>query len=92
MTEKKTFSISVRLRRTITEEAFVLVPVTEAVKQDKPDEEGRFSLDADKVMNAAINLGSDPATRWKQEGPAIVEVHPIQSAPPANPDDAATTH
>jgi hypothetical protein len=87
MSEQKTYSISCRLRRTITEEAFVLVLVADEVKQDTPDKKGRYFLDGKKVMDAAVCLGSDPATRWTRESEVVVELHPVQVAPPEDSDD-----
>ena len=81
MPENPSFSISIRLRRTMHEEAFVSVPVTDEIKQDTPDEQGRFSLDGKKVMDAAIRLGAAQGTRWIVDGEPVIELHPIQTAP-----------
>lgn len=79
---ERTYSIAVRLRRTVTEEAYVSVPVSDEVMSPEPDENGNYHLDGDKVMEAAVNLGSDPKTHWKIEGKPVIEPHPIQMARP----------
>jgi hypothetical protein len=75
-----TYSISVRLRRTVVEERYVSVPVTEAVLQDQPDEDGSLRLDGQKVFEEALRLGADEQD-WLPED-RTVEVHPIQQPPP----------
>jgi hypothetical protein len=89
---EKTYSISIRLRRTTHEETFVSVPVTDAVKQDTPDEQGRFFLDGRKVMEAAVRLAVDRNTAWRLEGEPIVEPHPVQTAPNEDPGDTTKIH
>ena len=82
MAEPKTYSISIRLRRTIVESSFVKVSVNADVMQPTPDQDGKFCLDPEKVMEVAISLGTDKNTQWTVEGEPIVEPHPIQVAPP----------
>ena len=82
MAEPKTYSISVRLRRTTVESAFVKVPVNADAMQPTPDQDGKFRLDPEKVMEVAVNLGAQKSTQWIVEGEPIVEPHPIQVAPP----------
>ena len=79
MSEQKTFSISVRLRRTIFEEACVSVPVDRNVVS--PDSDGELRLDGDKVMKAAIRLGADPSIHWSRDGEPNIDPHPIQKSP-----------
>jgi hypothetical protein len=90
--ENKTYSISFRLRRTTHEDAFVSVPVTDAVMQDTPDEQGHRRLDVDKLSRAAISLASDSKIRWRPEGDPILELHPIQVAPNEDPGDSSKIH
>jgi hypothetical protein len=92
MAEKPSYSISIRLRRTIYQEAFVSVPVDDAVKQDAPDAQGRFSLDGDKVMSVAARLGKNPTTHWITEGDPVIEVHPVQTAPNDDLGDPTKIH
>lgn len=72
------YSISVRLQRTTVEEAYVSVPVTDAVMLREPADDGSFRLDTDKLFAAAVELGSE--ADWLSEGQRTV-VHPIQKAP-----------
>ncbi|EPD68820.1 hypothetical protein [Streptomyces sp. HGB0020] len=74
-----TYSVSVRLRRTVVEERYVSVPITEALLQSDPDEDGARRLDPDKLVAAAIRLGQDDAD-WRPEGREVT-MHPIQKAP-----------
>ncbi|GLY88193.1 hypothetical protein Airi02_061220 [Actinoallomurus iriomotensis] len=76
-----TYSISVRLQRTTTEECHVSVPVTGALLQDETDAEGMRHLDGEKVLAAAVQLGRE-ATDWLPEAQDI-SVHPVQKAPDA---------
>jgi len=82
MDEPRTYSIGVRLRRTVLESAFVSVPITEEVMQPEADAQGRRRLDAEKVMAAAVRLGLEPSTRWEPESAPLVEFHPVQTPPP----------
>lgn len=72
-----THSISVRLQRTILEEGYVSVPVTEDLLQPAEADGTRF-LDGAKVFAAALLL--EPANGWLPESSAV-EVHAIQKAP-----------
>ena len=92
MAEKRTYSICFRLRRTNHEEAFVSVPVTEEILDEKRDEHGHRGLDAEKLMQMAVRLGSDPETRWRAEGTPVVEVHPVQIAPNEDSGDSSKIH
>jgi len=47
-----------------------------------PDDQGRIFLDGDKVMAAALGMGSDLETVWTVEEDPRVEHHPIQKPPP----------
>lgn len=82
MDENRTYSISLRLRRTITEEAFVQVPVNEDIMQAGVDDQGYHHIDPQKLMQAAVRLGNDAATTWRVESPPVIEPHPIQAPPP----------
>jgi hypothetical protein len=80
MTELSSYSISVRLCRITTEEAYVSVPVTEALMQSEPDADGAFHLDDAKVVAEAVAMGSRLSS-WQVEEQDI-QPHPIQKAPP----------
>ena len=72
------YSISVRLQRTTVEESYVSVPVTDAVMQEEPAEDGSYRIDTEKLFAAAVELGSE--ADWLSEEQRVV-VHPIQKAP-----------
>ncbi len=82
MDDTPTYSISLRLRRTTTEVAFVKVPVTGDLMQAGEDAEGHRHLDPEKVLDAAIRLGKDARTHWVAETEPAIEPHPIQTPPP----------
>lgn len=82
MDERKTYSISVRLRRTITEEAFVSVPVNSEVIDPVPDQDGSHHIDGKKLTEVAVRMGTDSGVQWVAEGQSHVEVHPVQTRPP----------
>ncbi len=73
-------SISVRVRRTITQDAYVSVLVRDAVM--KVDEDGAARLDPDRIFARAVELGGHPDAEWRTES-TTVAVHPTQSPPPA---------
>jgi hypothetical protein len=50
----ETYSISVRLQRITTEEAYLSVPVDEAIMQDEPAADGRYRIDPGKLWAEAI--------------------------------------
>ena len=77
--EVKTFSIVVRLRRVIYEDAFVAVPVTGTVM--KANNDGTGSIDTDTLFAEAIRIGHDNRVEWKAEQEST-EVHPLQEPLP----------
>ncbi len=77
--EKPTYSISLRLRRTIQQDCYVSVMVNDALV--KQNEDGSFGIDTDKFFAEGIKLGADENADWQQET-TVVEVHPIQMARP----------
>lgn len=84
-----TYSVSVRLQRTTTEECFVAVPVTSDVLKPQAHEDGEYSLDTEKLFAAVIELGQRSET-WSVESQHVA-LHPIQMAPSAHRDDATPT-
>jgi len=71
----KTFSVSVRLQRVSIETAFVSVPLI----HDLFDQAG--TINAEKLMQAAFDLGRQPQTAWTLEREPEISAHPIQVAP-----------
>jgi hypothetical protein len=82
MEDKKTYSISVRLRRTSVEYAFVSVPVDERVWEPHPDDPNKQRINGEMVFEVAKRMASDPSVLWAKENEPLVEVHPWQTAPP----------
>lgn len=41
-------------------------------------------IDVDKVIEAALRLGNLDTTTWESEGPAEIQLHPIQNSPETN--------
>ncbi len=72
---ERTYSIAVRVRRTIVEEVHVRVLVSDAVVTDD-------HVDGAKVFAEAVRLGETGEHRWRREGEPVVEVHPLQTPPP----------
>jgi hypothetical protein len=80
-----THSISVRLRRVVTEEAHVSVPVTPALMTETPEPDGTFRLRPGAVFSEAQRLGrEDAGLVWRADGEVEVSVHPVQAPPPGS--------
>jgi hypothetical protein len=79
--EIKTHSIALRLRKTIFEDAYVSVPVTQEIL--KENEDGSFGIDFEKFVAEAIRISEDPSTDWRLET-TQVDPHPVQSPRPDN--------
>lgn len=77
--EPKTFSITLRLRRAIYEDAYVAVPVTDAIV--KANDDGTGSIDFEAFVAEAIRISGDERVEWKVEETQI-EPHPIQGPLP----------
>jgi len=80
--EAKSYSISLRLRRTTFEYAFVSVPVDEHVWEQHPDDPKKQRINAEKVVEIAKQMGNDSAVLWAREGDPVIEAHPWQIPPP----------
>lgn len=76
----RTYSISVRLQRTTTEETHLSVPVDEAIMKDEAAADGSYRIDPAKLWAEAIRLAEQSAD-WMIED-RWVTPHPIQQAPP----------
>jgi hypothetical protein len=82
--ERKTYSISVRLKRTRIEYAFVSVPIDGTVMEPDPEDATKFRVNGEKVFEAAKRMGADTTMLWAQEGEPLIEIHPSQTAPGAS--------
>ena len=93
-TDPKTYSVSVRVKRTTVEYAYVPVPVTgEIMETDEMgdevrDEKGFAHIDPEKLMRRAAEQARQPSVKWYRESEHI-EPHPIQKAP--EPDELMST-
>jgi hypothetical protein len=77
--EPKTYSIALRLRRVTYEDAYIAVPVTEAIM--KANDDGTGSIDMEAFAAEAIRIGGDGRVEWKLEE-TQTEPHPIQAPLP----------
>ena len=82
--ERDTYSIQIRLQRTVTEDAYVGVPVTSDVIVEADDGTGR--IDPERLLEAAKQLSVDARVQWVQES-CNTDAHPIQQP---EPDDRET--
>lgn len=73
------YSIALRLRRIIYEDAYVAVPVTDAIMKQNPD--GTMEFDPDALTAEGIRIGQDARAEWQVES-IVTEPHPIQRAAP----------
>ena len=80
--ETKNCSISVRLRRTTFEYAFVSVPMDRDIWEQHPEDPKKHRVNGERVMQIAKQMGSDPTVLWAREGEPVIEPHPWQTAPP----------
>jgi hypothetical protein len=80
---EKTFSVSIRLRRVITESAHVSVTITPDLMRSDPNNPGYGSLDGEKILLAAVEQGGQPSTKWVPDEANLITPHPIQTAPDA---------
>jgi hypothetical protein len=74
------YSISLRIQRITTEFAFVRVPVTSDIIDEKFDGTGR--INTAKLIQGGIDLGNLPDVLWTIEERTI-QPHPIQTPPPS---------
>lgn len=77
-----TYSISVRLRRTKVEYAFVSVSIDEHVLESDPEDNTKMKISSEKLGEIAKRLGTEESILWAQEGDPLIELHPLQMAPP----------
>lgn len=76
----KRVSIQLRVRRIVHEDAYILVPVTDAVLQRRAD--GSVGIDFDALVAEAARLSTAPGVDWKQETVEATVAHPIQGPLP----------
>jgi hypothetical protein len=88
--QRATFSISVRLQRTVVQEGYVSVLVTHDLIRDEPDADGKYQMDTAKMIARAVELGGELA-EWQDESTDIV-LHPIQRSRPMRDDEQVVPH
>jgi len=76
--EKKTYSISMRLRRTTVEYAFVSVPLEGDVWEAHPDDPSKQRINGHKIAEIAKRMGADAEVVWARESEPLIEIHPWQ--------------
>lgn len=78
--EPNTYSIQIRLSRITLEDAYVSVPVTDAITLEKED--GTLGIDFEKLKREAVKWGMDPRVEWQVEN-LTIDLHATQGARPA---------
>jgi len=76
------YSVSVRLRRVITETAHVSVVITPDLIRVDAGDPGNGTLNAEMIFQAALKQGTQDSTNWVLEGDVLMELHPTQTPPP----------
>ena len=79
MDNTKTYSIQLRLKRTIIEDCYVSVPVTNSIMTEK--ENGSFGIDFEKFVKEAISISANQNVDWQIES-SIIEAHSTQAVKP----------
>lgn len=77
--EPKTYSIALRVRRITVEDAYVAVPVTDAIMKSKDD--GTSTIDFEAFVTEAIRISNAPRVDWRMES-SHSEAHPEQGPKP----------
>lgn len=73
--EPNTYSIALHLRRTIQQDAFVAVPLTNAITRQ--NEDGTASIDFEAFVAEAVRISQREGVDWQIEE-SVTEPHPIQ--------------
>lgn len=74
-----TYSIALRMRRITYEDAYITVPVTDAIVKKRPD--GSLGIDPAALSAEGIRITQDSRVEWQVES-TTTEGHPIQQAAP----------
>jgi hypothetical protein len=84
--DSSAYSVSVRIKRTTSEYAYIQVPVTDEVMETDEagtvvaDGRGSAHIDPKKLIQLAIKMAGLPSVKWYREE-QHTEPHPIQKAP-----------
>ena len=76
-----TYSVSLRLQRVTTESADVSVALSDELWQPNPDGSGTRTINTERLLVAAIEMGKLPSTSWSVEGDVVITPHPLQTPP-----------
>lgn len=80
MSEKQnTYSVALRVRRITYEDAYVAIPMTEAIT--KQNEDGSVGINVEAFLAEAIRISNDQRVEWKIES-CETEPHPMQGPTP----------
>ena len=74
-------SIQARVKRITIEDAYISVPITNELFEDKPGEDGKYHLNMEAFWKKAAELSSNLSVEWKVEE-ILVEPHNIQKPIP----------
>jgi hypothetical protein len=74
--------IVLRLRRTIVEDVYIGVPVTDAIMKPDPEPDGTYRIDFEAFIREGIRLAADPSAEWRHETEPHIEIHPTQCPVP----------
>ena len=77
--DKKTCSVALRVRRITYEDAYVAVPVTDTITEEKND--GSIGLNVEALISEALRICEDQRVEWMIESRGT-EPHPEQSPVP----------
>ena len=77
--DNQPYSIQLRLRWEITQDAYVSVLVDERLVTEQAD--GSFRLDPEKLVAEALRISHDPRLDWRVES-SHTEPHPLQTVKP----------
>ncbi len=76
--------IQIRIQRIAREEAYVSVPIDDAVL-GPPAPDGSRSLNDNAVFERALALGAESGVVWAKDGPTEIVAHPVQTTKPGGP-------
>jgi hypothetical protein len=74
--------IVLRLRRVIVEDAYVGVPVSDAIMKREPEPDGTYRIDFEAFVREGVRLSADPRVDWRREDDVRTEIHPTQGPVP----------
>lgn len=73
--------VVLRVRKTVVYDAYVAVPVTDAIMNEEPEPDGSFRINFDAFVREAIRLSTNESVDWALEGETAT-AHPTQQPVP----------